>query len=162
MASVVTNRISTTADVQSTQRCGPARSANRASQAAVAESDVRLINVTPFPIAGLERLHHRMCRLLEVLVGVLTGRRIAAADVSAAQAFAQLHPTLTRLETFFTALAAGRDIGIGLLYVLTLHRHESSSKRYLCLDEPARGSDSRNPARRLATANRSSSSIPCL
>src|ERR1035438_1929127 len=72
-----------------------------------------------------------MCRLLEVLVGVLTGRRIAAADVSAAQAFAQLHPTLTSLETFFAALAAGRDIGIGLLYVLTLHRHESSSKRYL-------------------------------
>jgi hypothetical protein len=72
-----------------------------------------------------------MCRLLKVLVGVLTGRRIATADVSAAQAFAQLHPTLTRLETFFTALAARRDTGIGLLYVLTLHRHESSSKRYL-------------------------------
>ena len=72
-----------------------------------------------------------MSRLLEVFVGVLTGRRIAAADVSAAQTFSQLHPTLTRLETFFAALAAGRDIGIGLLYVPTLHRHESSSKRYL-------------------------------
>jgi hypothetical protein len=67
-----------------------------------------------------------MCRLLKVLVGVLTGRRIAAADVSAAQAFAQLHPTLTSFETFLATLAAGRDICIGLLYVLTL-RHEVSS-----------------------------------
>src|ERR1035437_9894754 len=131
MASVVTNRISSsTADVQSTQRCGPARSASRASQAVVAESNVRLIYIAPLPIARLEGLHHGMSRLLEVLVGVLTGRRIAAADVSAAQTFAQLHPTLARLETFLAALSAGRDIGIGLLYVLTL-RHEPASKRYL-------------------------------
>jgi len=71
-----------------------------------------------------------MCRLLEVLVGVLTGRGIATADVSAVQTFTQLHPTLTSFETFFAALAAGRDIWIGLLYMLTL-RHEPSSKRYL-------------------------------
>ena len=51
-----------------------------------------------------------MSGLFEVLVGVLTGRGIAAADVAAAQTFAQLHPTLTRLETFLAALAAGRDI----------------------------------------------------
>jgi hypothetical protein len=72
-----------------------------------------------------------MCRLLEVLVGVLTGGGIATADMSAAQAFAQLHPTLTSFETFFAALAARRDIWIGLLYMLTLRRHEPSSKRYL-------------------------------
>src|ERR1035438_3342878 len=71
---------SSTADVQSTQRCGPARSASRASQAVVAESDVRLVYIAPLPIARLERLHHGMSRLLEVLVGVLTGRGIAAAD----------------------------------------------------------------------------------
>src|ERR1039457_6331019 len=131
MASVVTNRISSsTADVQSTQRCGPVRSASRASQAVVAESDVRLICVAPLPIAGPEGLHHGMCRLLKVLIGVLPGRGIATADVSAAQTFAQLHPTLARLETFLAALAAGRDIGIGLLYVLTLRRHETSSLKY--------------------------------
>src|ERR1019366_1818182 len=126
---------------------------SRASQAAVAESDVRLINVTPFPIARLERLHHRMSGLLKVFVGVLTGRGIAAADVSAVQTFAQLHPTLTSFETFFTTLAAGRDICIGLLYVLTL-RHEASLKKISFLDEPARGSDSRNPECRVATVNR--------
>jgi hypothetical protein len=71
-----------------------------------------------------------MCRLLEVLVSVLTGGGIATADMSTAQTFPQLHPTLTSFETFFAALAAGRDIWIGLLYMLTL-RHEPSSKRYL-------------------------------
>ena len=155
MASVVTNRISSsTADVQSTQRCGPARSASRASQAVVAESNVRLIYIAPLPIARLEGLHHGMSRLLEVLVGVLTGRRIAAADVSAAQTFAQLHPTLTRLETFF--LYNPRHWARHWDW-LALHAHTSPwalLTRIFFLDEPARGPDSRNPARRIATANR--------
>jgi hypothetical protein len=104
-------------------------------QAVAAKSDVDLIHVAPFPIAGLERLHHGMSRLLEVLVGVLTRRGIATADVSAAQTFAQLHPPLAGLETFLAALAAGRDLGIGLLYMLTL-RHEALLAKIFLLDEP--------------------------
>jgi hypothetical protein len=65
-----------------------------------------------------------------MFVGVLTGRGIATADVAAAQAFAEFDPTLPDFETFLAAFAAGRDIWIGLLYVLTL-RHESSSQKYL-------------------------------
>src|SRR5664279_4568517 len=99
---------------------------SRASQAVVAESDVRLVYVAPLPIAGLERLHHGMSCLFEVFVGVLTGGGIAAADVSAGQTLAELDPSLPGLDTFFAALAARLDIWIGLLHVLTL-RHEASS-----------------------------------
>jgi hypothetical protein len=51
-------------------------------------SNIRLVFVAPFPATGLEGLHHGMARFLEVLVGVLTGRGVAAADVSANQALA--------------------------------------------------------------------------
>src|SRR5664279_4061016 len=99
---------------------------SRASQAVVAESDVRLVYVAPLPIAGLERLHHGMSRLLKVLVGVLTGGGIAAADVPAGQTLAELHPPQSGIDTRLATLAARRDIWIGLLHVLTL-RHEASS-----------------------------------
>jgi len=46
-------------------------------------SNIRFVFVTPFPTAGLKRLHHRMSGLFEVLVGMLAGRGIAAAYVSA-------------------------------------------------------------------------------
>src|SRR5664279_5815859 len=121
---------STKADVQSTQTCGPVRNASRASQAVVAESDVRLVYVAPLPIAGLERLHHGMSCLFEVFVGVLTGGGIAAADVSAGQTLAELDPSQSGIDTGLAALAAGLHGWIGLFQVLAL-RHEASSTRYL-------------------------------
>jgi len=51
--------------------------------------------------------------LAEVLVGVLAGRGIAAANVSADQTLAQLHPTLAGLETFLTTVMTGLYVGIG-------------------------------------------------
>jgi hypothetical protein len=44
---------------------------------------------------------------------VLTGRGIAAANVSADQTLAQLHPALTSLKTFRTTVMTGPDIRIG-------------------------------------------------
>jgi hypothetical protein len=67
-----------------------------------------------------------MPRFFEVLVGVLTGGGIAAADVSAGQTLAELDPPQSGIDTRLAPLAARRDIWIGLLDVLTL-RHEASS-----------------------------------
>jgi hypothetical protein len=145
MPSVVTNRItSTTADVQSTQTWCPARDS---CQTAGAESDVRLVYIAPPPIAGVERLHHGMSCLLEVLGGVMTWRGVAATDVSASETFAEFHPTLPGLETFLAAIAARRDIWIGLLHVLALC-HGGPLVRICSLDELAREADSCNPAPR--------------
>jgi hypothetical protein len=66
-----------------------------------------------------------MTAVLEMLIGVLAGRRIAASDVAADQAFAQLHPALTRLKTFRAALVAGRYIVVRLLKVFAA-RHLAS------------------------------------
>src|SRR5271165_1060517 len=41
---------------------------------------VLLVHIAPLPIAGLERLHHCVSGLFEVLVGVVTGRRVATPD----------------------------------------------------------------------------------
>jgi hypothetical protein len=41
------------------------------------------MDIAPLPGTALEGLHDRMTAVLEVLVGVLTGRGVAAADISA-------------------------------------------------------------------------------
>src|SRR5215472_8972384 len=52
-----------------------------------------LVDEAPAPaFAGLERAHHRMMGVLEVFGGVPVGRRIAATDVTAGQAEAQVDP----------------------------------------------------------------------
>jgi hypothetical protein len=65
--------------------------------------DVDLIDVAPFPIfAWLERLDYRVIRLMEVPGGVLVFGIIAAADVPARQADAQVNPAIARFEAIFT------------------------------------------------------------
>jgi hypothetical protein len=54
-----------------------------------------------------------MSGLAEVLIGVLPGRGIAAANVAADQTFAQLNPGLPGLETFCTPVMTGLDHRIG-------------------------------------------------
>src|SRR5271170_4095448 len=64
-----------------------------------------LVDVAPDPVlAGLERLHQRVARRVEVLRGVLVGRGVAAVDLPAGQAQAQVHPGAADLH----ALAAPR------------------------------------------------------
>src|SRR5713226_9335865 len=62
--------------------------------------DIDLIDVAPAPaLPGLNRLHDRVAGRLEMPRRVLALRGIAAADVPAGEAHAQLYPGLARLET---------------------------------------------------------------
>ena len=80
--------------------------------------------VAPLPISRLERLHHRMSGRFEVLIGMLTGGGIATANMSAGEAFSQLHPAQSFLDAGLANLAAGRHLWIRLLHVLAL-RHKN-------------------------------------
>jgi hypothetical protein len=88
------------------------------------------MDIAPLPGATLEGLHNRMATLLEVLIGMLTGGRIAAADIPAAQTLAQLHPALASFDALLATLGFRRDGEISLGYVFTL-RHESSNEKSL-------------------------------
>lgn len=63
------------------------------------------------------RLHDRVSGVFEVLVGVLSGGRIAATDVSADETFAQLYPALSGRKTFGTPVSRRFYVGICLFYV---------------------------------------------
>ena len=62
-------------------------------------------------------LHDGMPGFFEMLVGVLAGRRVAASDVSADEAFSKLHPSFSSLKAFGTAIGRRFDFGIGLFDV---------------------------------------------
>src|SRR5262245_23306715 len=72
----------------------------------------QLVDIAPAPIlAGLEALHHRMLRRLEMLGRVLARRLIAATDMAANQAHPQMDPATMRLQAFLAALRrARRDV----------------------------------------------------
>src|SRR6266545_4190807 len=73
--------------------------------------DVDLVDVAPAPaLPGLRRLHDRVAGRLEMLGRVLALRGIAAADVSAAEAHAQLYPRIARLEAALAAFRRRRDL----------------------------------------------------
>jgi hypothetical protein len=75
------------------------------------EIQLRLIDVTPPPVfAGFERTDDRVIRRVEVLGGVFVLGRIAATDVSARQAQAKVHPTVTCLQTLFATARMRVDI----------------------------------------------------
>jgi hypothetical protein len=57
-----------------------------------------------------------MSGLVEVFGGVLVLGRIAATDMAADQAQAQVDPGISHLEAFLATFAAGRDF-VDLLYV---------------------------------------------
>lgn len=74
--------------------------------------EVGLVHVTPPPaLARLEGLHDRMGALAEVRAGMAARRRVAAADVAAAEAQAEVNPAAACSEALLAALwRAGRDI----------------------------------------------------
>src|SRR5712691_5200680 len=64
-----------------------------------------VVGVAPHPtLARLDRSDHRMMFRLIVLRGVLVLRRVAAADVTAGEAFAQMHPRVVHLQAFYGCL----------------------------------------------------------
>src|SRR5690242_19871333 len=59
-----------------------------------------LVHVAPPPIlAGLEALHDRVVRLVEVLRRVLVGRAVATPHVPALQTEPKMHPLRVHLQT---------------------------------------------------------------
>jgi hypothetical protein len=77
------------------------------------------IHVTPAPVlARLKGLHHGMLGLMKVLGGVFVFGRVAAADMSANEAFPQVNPGIAHLQALLAAFAAGLDLA-NFLYVRT-------------------------------------------
>jgi hypothetical protein len=71
-----------------------------------------LVDITPTPIlAWFDRLHDGMFASVKMLGGVFVLGRIAASDVAAREAHAQMDPLVSHLQAFFAAVGTG-------LYVL--------------------------------------------
>lgn len=64
-----------------------------------------VVDVAEHPaLAGFERLNHAVASIVEMPRGVLVGRVVAAANVAALHAQAQVDPLPTDLEAVFAAL----------------------------------------------------------
>ena len=83
------------------------------------------MDVTPRPVARFVCFHHRVSGLLEVFCGVPSRSGVATGNVAAGQANAQLYWTLASRRALFTGVAAGFDLEIRFLHMVTLH-HLSS------------------------------------
>jgi hypothetical protein len=71
-------------------------------------ASLNLVNITPDPgLSRLDRAHERVLGLVEMLGGVFILRRIAARDVAAEQAHAQMNPRVARLNAVFTNVFFG-------------------------------------------------------
>src|SRR6267143_2566485 len=71
-------------------------------------------------LSWLQRAHDRVARGVEMLGRVLVLGRVAAADVTAAHAEAQVHPDIAHRKALLAALRAGRD-GLHALQMLAGH-----------------------------------------
>ena len=106
---------------------------------------VLLVHVTPRPITGVQRSHDRVPSFFEVLRGMLAGRRVAAADMSAHKTLAQFHPALPGFNASLANITAGLHFAIRLFQMFAL-RHQTSDKNIAWMTISAR----RIPAGRLA------------
>jgi len=70
-----------------------------------------LIDVTPGPVlARFQRFYDRVLGGVKVFGGVLVLGRIAATDVAATEAQAQVYPFITHLQAFFAAVSVRFDV----------------------------------------------------
>jgi len=70
-----------------------------------------LIDITPAPIfTGLEGLDNGMAARMEMFGSVLVFRRVAAANMPANKAFAQVYPRVTNFQAILAAISTGCDI----------------------------------------------------
>ena len=77
---------------------------------AVASIDIHIVDIAPAPFfAALRRLNDGMLCLGEVSPRVAIFGRIAAADMTAFQAHAQMHPGIAGLEAILTSLRRWLD-----------------------------------------------------
>src|ERR1700722_3455088 len=83
--------------------------------------DVYLVDVAPAPIfSGFDGAHDRMPLGVEVSCGMTVLGRIAAPDLAAFQAHAEVDPAVSGLETFFAALGVRLHMLYMILYVRAL------------------------------------------
>lgn len=74
-----------------------------ASSCCVDHSNKNLVEITPPPIfTRFARAHNWMFGRVKVLGSVFVFRRVTAADVSADEAFTQMHPSIAHCQTFLT------------------------------------------------------------
>jgi hypothetical protein len=76
-------------------------------------------------LSRLERLNNGMVHRVKVVGRVLVFGRVAAADMSAAQAQSEMNPGVADLEAIFASLRAGCDV-MDLIEMGALFRHRSS------------------------------------
>jgi hypothetical protein len=70
-----------------------------------------LVDVAPHPVfARLDGLHDGVLAVAEMLGGMLVFGRIAAADVAAFAANAEMHPSVAHLKALFAALGLWLDV----------------------------------------------------
>jgi hypothetical protein len=75
------------------------------------EVQLKLIDIAPAPtLAGLKRLHDRMCGVMKVLRRMFVFRGIATAHVPALEAQPQMNPTIPHFQTLLTPASARRDL----------------------------------------------------
>ena len=73
-----------------------------------------LVDIAPFPLLPrLKGLDDRVLGAVVVLGGVLVLRRIAAADVAAVEAAAEMHPAVAGLQALLAALRRARGSVVG-------------------------------------------------
>jgi hypothetical protein len=83
--------------------------------------DLGLVDVAPAPVfTGLEGLDDGVRRFMKMLSCVFVGRAVAAADVSAGEAKAEVYPLGADLETVF-ASSGGRSDVVNLGEVMAGH-----------------------------------------
>jgi hypothetical protein len=90
-----------------------------------AQLEREVVQVAEIPIlARFEGPDDRVPTNLEVLRGMPILRAVAAPDMAAGLAHSQVHPRVSRLQTFLATIAARFDIQ-DLVEVLALFRHGS-------------------------------------
>jgi hypothetical protein len=83
--------------------------------------DLGVVDITPAPgFSWFVRLHDGVLGVVEVFGGVLIGRAVATADVTANQAHAEVDPFRAGLQTFFAAVSRRGDF-LNLGEMLTFH-----------------------------------------
>jgi hypothetical protein len=79
-----------------------------------------LVHVAPDPVfAGFNGTHDGMAAIVKMFGGVFVFGRIAAADVPAHHAHAEMNPSVAHLDALFTDARAGFR-NLGLLQMLAL------------------------------------------
>jgi hypothetical protein len=99
------------------------------SETALAELHHHFIYVAPGPeFARLYGPHHRMMSCCEMLRGVLVFRVVAAPNVTADEALAQVHPCISDFDALFAAHPiSSRCAFDGLQVIEVMTTHASSS-----------------------------------